>query len=141
MLLVESDGDDISQFDGDLVLRLFEQYPMDVGCFVAYFLNHFTLQPGEAMFLEANLPHAYLSGGTLCSAQNFTVQLLCYYKTSFCLPPKYTAIRDNDNKLFTHTKSTNISKEDISNINTKKKYICVKEIALKTSWTLPYNHL
>ena len=85
MLLVESDGDDISHFDGDLVLRLFEQYPMDVGCFVAYFLNHFTLQPGEAMFLEANLPHAYLSGGTLwlCSTQNFTVELLRYYKTSF----------------------------------------------------------
>ena len=27
-----------------------------------FFLNVVTLQPGEAMFLGANVPHAYLSG-------------------------------------------------------------------------------
>ncbi len=49
------------------MLRLSEQFPGDVGCFCVYFLNHMRLQPGEAMFLEANLPHAYLSGGQFIS--------------------------------------------------------------------------
>ena len=47
---------------GDLVLTLNKDFPGDVGIFVIYFLNHVTLKPGEAMFLRANLPHAYLSG-------------------------------------------------------------------------------
>lgn len=35
-----------------LVLRLDSQYPGgDVGVFAAYVLNHFTLQPGEGVFL------------------------------------------------------------------------------------------
>ncbi|XP_060030236.1 mannose-6-phosphate isomerase isoform X2 [Erinaceus europaeus] len=47
---------------GELLLQLHRQYPGDVGCFAIYFLNPLTLQPGEAMFLEANVPHAYLRG-------------------------------------------------------------------------------
>jgi len=46
----------------DLFLRLWEQYPGDVGCFVIYFVNHVRLEPGEAMFLGPNLIHAYLCG-------------------------------------------------------------------------------
>jgi len=49
----------------DLVIRLNTQFPKDVGCFCVFLLNYMTLQPGEAIFLAANLPHAYLSGGTL----------------------------------------------------------------------------
>lgn len=45
-----------------LVIRLSNQYPGDVGIFAAYFLNYITLEPGQAIFLEANEPHAYLSG-------------------------------------------------------------------------------
>ena len=47
----------------NLLLRLNSQFPGDVGCFSVYFLNYMVLQPGEAIFLEANLPHAYLAGG------------------------------------------------------------------------------
>lgn len=46
-----------------LVRRLNKEFPGDVGVFCVYFLQHFTLQPGEALFLPANEPHAYLSGG------------------------------------------------------------------------------
>ena len=46
----------------ELFLRLWEQYPGDVGCFVIYFVNHVRLEPGEAMFLGPNLIHAYLCG-------------------------------------------------------------------------------
>lgn len=50
---------------GELLLQLHQQYPGDIGCFAIYFLNLLTLKPGEAMFLEANVPHAYLKGGEL----------------------------------------------------------------------------
>jgi len=45
-----------------LLLTLNEKYAGDVGLFNIYFLNYVNLEPGEAMFLRANLPHAYLSG-------------------------------------------------------------------------------
>jgi mannose-6-phosphate isomerase len=46
-----------------LILRLNDQYPNDVGIFCALFLNYICLKPGDAIFLAANEPHAYLSGG------------------------------------------------------------------------------
>lgn len=46
----------------NLLERLYSDYPGDVGCFGIYFFNYLTLQPGEAMYLGANEPHAYLSG-------------------------------------------------------------------------------
>ncbi|XP_039882286.1 mannose-6-phosphate isomerase [Simochromis diagramma] len=55
-------GKDTSGISGDLLLRLHSQYPGDIGCFSIYFLNHVVLNPGQAMFLGANEPHAYLYG-------------------------------------------------------------------------------
>ncbi|MDX2631801.1 mannose-6-phosphate isomerase, class I, partial [Streptomyces scabiei] len=37
-------------------------YPGDPGVLAAMLLNHVTLQPGEALFLGAGIPHAYLNG-------------------------------------------------------------------------------
>ncbi|GGR88749.1 mannose-6-phosphate isomerase, class I [Streptomyces humidus] len=37
-------------------------YPGDPGVIAAMLLNHVRLQPGEALFLGAGIPHAYLSG-------------------------------------------------------------------------------
>jgi len=51
--------DDVS----GIVLRLYSQFPGDVGCFCVYFLNLNHLLPGDAIFLNANVPHAYLFGG------------------------------------------------------------------------------
>ena len=45
-----------------LALRLHEQFPHDVGVFCSYVMCYRKLQPGEAVFLAANEPHAYLSG-------------------------------------------------------------------------------
>lgn len=45
-----------------LAHRLTKQYPGDVGVFAPYLLNIVTIQPGEAFFMAANEPHAYLSG-------------------------------------------------------------------------------
>jgi len=46
----------------ELFLRLNTQYPNDVGCFSVFLLNRVFLNPGEAIFLAANIPHAYISG-------------------------------------------------------------------------------
>lgn len=54
--------------DGDLVklvMKLNDQFPGDIGIFCAFVLNYITLHPGEAIFLGAGEPHAYISGGTL----------------------------------------------------------------------------
>ena len=56
----ELSGSTERSFLSDLFLRLHEEYPGDVGCFVIYFLSYHKLAPGEALFLEANVPHAYL---------------------------------------------------------------------------------
>ncbi|WP_044620597.1 mannose-6-phosphate isomerase, class I [Photobacterium gaetbulicola] len=45
-----------------LILDLAEQYPGDIGLFAPLMLNTLTLQPGEAMFLDACTPHAYIKG-------------------------------------------------------------------------------
>ncbi|XP_006888354.1 PREDICTED: mannose-6-phosphate isomerase isoform X1 [Elephantulus edwardii] len=55
-------GNNMEDINGQLLLELHQQYPGDIGCFAIYFLNLLTLKPGEAMFLEANVPHAYLKG-------------------------------------------------------------------------------
>lgn len=54
-------ADDISK----IFQRLYIQFPGDVGCFCVYFLNIIHLEEDQAIFLGANVPHAYLSGGEL----------------------------------------------------------------------------
>lgn len=57
-----------------LVRRLLGQYPHDIGVFAPYFLNVVTLAPGEAVYLGANEPHAYLSGDCIeCMASSDNV--------------------------------------------------------------------
>lgn len=41
---------------------LVERYPADAGVLVTLLLNHVVLAPGEAMFLDAGIIHAYTSG-------------------------------------------------------------------------------
>ena len=58
-----SEGKDTSLLLPEMLNKLNLEFPGDVGIFAIYFLNIITLKPGEAMFLEADYPHAYLSGG------------------------------------------------------------------------------
>ncbi|RMZ95024.1 mannose-6-phosphate isomerase [Brachionus plicatilis] len=52
-----------------LFVTLNDQYQNDVGCFSIFLLNLICLRKGEAIFLSANVPHAYLSGdGVECMA-------------------------------------------------------------------------
>ncbi|KAK1269568.1 Mannose-6-phosphate isomerase 1 [Acorus gramineus] len=45
-----------------LALRLEKMYPSDIGVLSSFFFNYVKLKPGEALYLGANEPHAYLSG-------------------------------------------------------------------------------
>ncbi|KAF8638759.1 hypothetical protein AX17_001975 [Amanita inopinata Kibby_2008] len=58
----------------DLILRLNSQFPGDVGVFCAFVLNYVRLQPGEAIFLGAGEPHAYVEGECIeCMANSNNV--------------------------------------------------------------------
>lgn len=58
----------------DLIIRLNNQFPSDVGLFVLFFLNYVKLEVGEAMFLRADDIHAYLSGDIMeCMAASDNV--------------------------------------------------------------------
>ncbi len=57
-----------------LALRLHDQYSCDVGILVSFLMNYMTLQPGEALAICANEPHAYLSGDCMeCMATSDNV--------------------------------------------------------------------
>ncbi|KAG5494704.1 hypothetical protein JIQ42_02319 [Leishmania sp. Namibia] len=48
--------------EDDVFVRIYGQYPDDVGCWMVYFLNYVQMVPGEALFLSDSEPHAYISG-------------------------------------------------------------------------------
>ena len=57
-----------------LFKKVYSFYPKDVGCICALLLNYIKLKPGEAIFLKANEPHAYLSGDCMeCMAKSDNV--------------------------------------------------------------------
>ncbi|KAF9026838.1 mannose-6-phosphate isomerase [Hymenopellis radicata] len=57
-----------------LVLRLNSQFPGDIGVFCAFILNYVKMEPGEAIFLGAGEPHAYVSGDIIeCMANSDNV--------------------------------------------------------------------
>ncbi|XP_058827361.1 mannose-6-phosphate isomerase [Topomyia yanbarensis] len=45
-----------------LFQQLHKDFPNDVGLLSIYFLNVLSLKPGQAIYLSANVPHAYLTG-------------------------------------------------------------------------------
>lgn len=45
-----------------IVQRLAREYPGDRGLLLALLMRHVRLEPGEAVFVPAGVPHAYLSG-------------------------------------------------------------------------------
>lgn len=72
-------------------VRLLNQYLSDIGVIVDFFLNHVKLNPGEALFLGANEPHAYLSGK--CVGMHDSVG-------QCCLSRSYSQMHRCPNSLF-----------------------------------------
>ena len=56
------DSDSISERARLLAVDLLERFPGDTGALVSLLLNFVQLTPGEAIYLPAGNPHAYLSG-------------------------------------------------------------------------------
>lgn len=57
-----------------LCLRLLDENPCDRGVLFAFLLQHLRLAPGEALYIPANVPHAYLYGsGIECMANSDNV--------------------------------------------------------------------
>ena len=74
LMRAQPDAADFEAIECPLFERLKRQYPGDIGCFCAFFLNYVTLQPGQAVFLGPNEPHAYLSGDCVeCMANSDNV--------------------------------------------------------------------
>ncbi|XP_015180069.1 PREDICTED: mannose-6-phosphate isomerase [Polistes dominula] len=48
--------------NADLLRKLDSYFPGDIGCFGIYMFNYITLQPGEAVYIAPNEPHAYIYG-------------------------------------------------------------------------------
>jgi mannose-6-phosphate isomerase len=98
-----------------LFLRLAEQYANDVGCFAIFLLNCLTLRKGEAIFLSANIPHAYLFGDGVecmaCSDNVVRAGLTPKFKdvAVLCEMLDYTMRTSEENKL-TSTR-TSLSRE------------------------------
>ncbi len=46
-----------------LLKKIHNHFPGDIGCFCIYFFNYLVLKPGEALYLDAGEPHAYIFGG------------------------------------------------------------------------------
>lgn len=64
----------VGEVERELVGKLSEEFPKDIGIFCTFLLNISSLQPGEALFLQANEPHAYLEGEILeCMASSDNV--------------------------------------------------------------------
>jgi mannose-6-phosphate isomerase len=89
----------------ELFLNLAKQYPNDVGCFSIFLLNCLTLNKGEAIFLSANVPHAYLFGDGVecmaCSDNVVRAGLTPKFKdvNVLCEMLDYTMRSSEDNKL------------------------------------------
>jgi len=46
----------------ELVRRLSDQYPEDIGIFSVFFFNYVKLHAGQCLYMAQNVPHFYLSG-------------------------------------------------------------------------------
>lgn len=58
----------------ELISRLHSQFPGDIGVFCVYWFNYLCLQPGDAIYLGPNEPHAYISGDCVeCMANSDNV--------------------------------------------------------------------
>ncbi|POM66013.1 Mannose-6-phosphate isomerase, class I [Phytophthora palmivora] len=99
-----------------LVIRLDNEYPGDIGCFCPFLLNYITLKPGEAMFLDANEPHAYLSGDCIeCMACSDNV-------VRAGLTPKFIDKETLHSMLTYHTGKPRVYKGDVQDDGVTRLY-------------------
>ncbi|WP_392551774.1 mannose-6-phosphate isomerase, class I [Orbus wheelerorum] len=62
LLEFKSKIESLNHLPFNIIKEIAKSFPDDIGLFSALILNVIELQPGEAMFLKAQTPHAYLKG-------------------------------------------------------------------------------
>ncbi|BGP56571.1 Mannose-6-phosphate isomerase [Rhodotorula sphaerocarpa] len=71
---VQKDGAGLEKDERELIKTINGDFPGDVGIFCTFVLNIVHLKPGEAAFLKADEPHAYLDGDIMeCMATSDNV--------------------------------------------------------------------
>ncbi|CAM9864569.1 unnamed protein product [Discosporangium mesarthrocarpum] len=97
----------------ELMLRISEEYPGDIGIMMPLLLNYLRMEPGESFFMAANEPHAYLKGDimeVMARSDNVVrvaltpkyrdVPLLCEILTyNMGAPPMVNPVRVDDNSI------------------------------------------
>ncbi|XP_054162355.1 mannose-6-phosphate isomerase-like [Oppia nitens] len=82
-----------------LFLKLYSQFPNDIGCFAIFYLNYLKLKPGEAIYLGQDEPHAYIVGDCMeCMACSDNV-------VRAGLTPKFKDVKTLSNMLTYISKS------------------------------------
>ncbi|GAA6040501.1 hypothetical protein JCM8097_005436 [Rhodosporidiobolus ruineniae] len=73
-LVPRVDDAELEETERELIKTLNKDFPGDVGIFCTFVLNIVSLTPGQAVFLKANEPHAYLDGDIMeCMATSDNV--------------------------------------------------------------------
>lgn len=65
----DKEANDKLETQRKLFLKLSADFPDDIGLFAIFFLNYLVLQPGEAIYLGQDEPHAYILGGKCLLSQ------------------------------------------------------------------------
>lgn len=78
----------------ELILRLSEEYPGDIGIMMPLLLNYLRMGKGESFFMAANEPHAYLKGDILEVRLRPTVPttVTYWYMTAYCCRPYFAVV-------------------------------------------------
>lgn len=97
-------------FIESLSLRINNYFPNDVGIFCLFFLNYIKLSPGESLYLEPGVPHAYIYGDCIeCMANSDNV-------IRVGLTPKYKDVQTLCSMLnYQHYPIKTITKNYINN--------------------------
>ncbi len=65
----------------ELILRVADEYPGDIGLMMPLMLNYLKLKPGQAFYTAPNVPHCYISGDAI----EVGPHQLCYYNCTSCM--------------------------------------------------------
>lgn len=69
-----SENDNSSNYKFILMKKLFEKFGYDRGVIFSLFMNYYKLQKGDAIFINPNIPHAYIKGDCMeCMANSDNV--------------------------------------------------------------------
>ncbi|VDN56089.1 unnamed protein product [Dracunculus medinensis] len=105
----------LSDGTANVIKKIAQDFPGDIGCFSPLFLNHLILEPGECCYYAAEELHAYLSGECVecvgcsnntiraaCTPKYIDVETLCKILSYRMTDPSYYIVKPVVLKDFPH---------------------------------------